>query len=340
MISVYKNARASSSHIDQLPELSEGGPLNVVVTGGAGFIGSHLVRRLLEIPGYKVIVLDDMSTGVRSEYSCSSLEWVVGSILDAPLVDDIVSGADSVVHLAARPSVARSISDPVSTHDVNVGGTIRVLDACRRSNVRQFILASSSSVYGDSDAKSKSETDRISPRSPYAASKAAAEHYALAFARSYGIPTLAFRFFNVFGPSQREDLPHAAVIPRFIAQLEARKPIQVFGDGLQSRDFTYVGTVCDVIVDAIERTVACDNPVNLAFGGETSLLELVGLLEGIMELQSEIIYEPARAGDVRSSRADSSALRGLFPSVNPLAVDAALAITVEWFRGQRLGSHV
>ncbi len=316
------------------------GPLptvKVVVTGGAGFIGANLCRQLLATaPGDQapeVVVVDDLSTGTEANLEGMDVRLVEGSILDAGLLDEVVDGSDAVVHLAARPSVPRSLEDPVASHEANATGTVRVLEAARRHPPCQVIVASSSSVYGANPDLPKREDMVAMPVSPYAASKLAGESYALAYGHSFGLPVLAFRFFNVFGPLQAADHAYAAVVPTFIAAALRGDPLPVHGDGEQTRDFTYVGTVTAVLADAVRRRVTSDRPVNLAFGSRVSLLELIAILEVQLGKELTRAHGQSRAGDVRDSQADATSLHRLFPAVEAVPLEQGIRSTLDWFMG-------
>jgi UDP-glucose 4-epimerase len=307
--------------------------MQVVVTGGAGFIGANLSHRLVgdeRIAG--VVVLDDLSTGARSNLDGAGVDFHEGSILDPDALDRAMQGADTVVHLAARPSVPRSIADPVRSHLVNATGTIEVLEAARRAEVRHVIVASSSSVYGANPILPKHEDLATLPLSPYAASKLTTESYALAYQHSFGLSVLAFRFFNVFGPLQPAGHAYAAVVPAFVDAALAGRPLPLHGDGKQSRDFTYVGTVTEILTDAVLNRVSDDRPMNLAFGTRTDLLDVVALLGGIIGSELAVEHLDSRPGDVRHSQADSSRLQERFPHVVPIPLEQGLRETVEWFR--------
>ncbi len=306
--------------------------MNVLVTGGAGFIGSHVCRALRRGGDTEcLVVLDDLSTGSRANLAdVHGVELVEGSVLDEDLVSQLVATTDAVVHLAAVPAVARSLKDPRASHDANVTGTVVVLEAARRHDT-YVVVASSSSVYGRGVTLPTPEDHPTRPVSPYAASKLAAESYALAFARSFGLPVLVFRFFNVFGPLQRADHAYAAVIPAFVSAALGDQPLTINGDGTQTRDFTYVGDVTAVIADALGRRVTAETPVNLAFGSRTSLLSLVSELESLLGRPLSRHHGPPRAGDVPDSQADSTLLRSLFPDIAPTALRVGLQATVEWF---------
>lgn len=304
--------------------------MQVVVTGGAGFIGANLCRHL-ELAGHRAVALDDLSTGDAANLEGTAAELVVGSILDPALLERVIGPADAVVHLAARPSVPRSLADPVASHLANATGTVNVLEAARRDGARHVVVAGSSSVYGANPTLPKHEGLATRPVSPYAASKLATEAYTLAYQHSFGLPTLAFRFFNVFGPLQAAGHAYAAVIPAFVDAALRGRPLPLDGDGTQSRDFTFVDTVCAVIVDAVSRGVTSDEPVNLAYGTRTDLLTVI---EMIRELVGDIAVEhrPPRAGDVPHSQADDTRVRALFPDIEPVPLDIGLKATVDWMR--------
>jgi UDP-glucose 4-epimerase len=311
----------------------------VVVTGGAGFIGANLCVRLAADDRIdEVVALDDLSTGAAANLAGVDAELIEGSILDEAALARACAGADAIVHLAARPSVPRSIADPVASHDANATGTVRVLEAARAARddgtIPLVVVASSSSVYGANPTLPKREDQAPRPVSPYAASKLATESYALAYQHSFGVPVLAFRFFNVFGPLQAADHAYAAVVPQFVAAALSGRALTVHGDGKQSRDFTFVDTVTGVIAAAVVRRVADDEPVNLAFGSRSTLLDVIGLLEVELGHPLEVEHVEPRAGDVRHSQADSSRLVSLFPDVEPVALADGLARTVAWFRAQ------
>ena len=311
--------------------------MKIVVTGGAGFIGANLCRHLLATaaPGQEpeVVAVDDLSTGKAANLEGVDGQLVEGSILDAGLLDEVLVGADAVVHLAARPSVPRSLEDPVASHEANATGTVRVLEAARRRPSCQVVVASSSSVYGANPDLPKREDMAAMPVSPYAASKLATESYALAYGHSFGLPVLAFRFFNVFGPLQAADHAYAAVVPTFIAAALRGDPLPVHGDGGQTRDFTFVGTVTAVLADAVRRQVTSDRPVNLAFGSRVSLLELIAILEGQLGKELTRAHSQPRPGDVRDSQADATSLHRLFPDIEPVPLPEGVRSTLDWFTG-------
>ena len=302
--------------------------MKVLVTGAAGFIGSNLVKRLSTVA--EVRGIDDLSTGYMRNIEGLNLDFVEGSILDEDVLKTAVQGCDAIVHLAARPSVPRSLAEPQKSHEANATGTLKVLNAARELNDPIVVVASSSSVYGANPNLPKSEKMLPMPMSPYAVSKLAAEQYSLAWQYSYGMKTLPFRFFNVFGPNQAPDHDYAAVVPTFIASALRSETLHINGDGNQSRDFTYVGTVCDVITEAITQRISYNGAVNLAFGTRTSLLEIIELLEKIMAQSLRVNYGEDRVGDVRHSQADDSVLKSLFPDVQPVLLEDGLRTTVKW----------
>jgi UDP-glucose 4-epimerase len=309
--------------------------MDVLVTGGAGFIGANLCRALRDSPRIgRVLALDDLSTGSRENLDGVDVELVVGSVLDPDLLAEVCSGVDSVVHLAARPSVPRSLEDPVATHHANATGTLLVLEAARLGPRPQVIVASSSSVYGANPKLPKSEDMVAMPMSPYAASKLATESYALAHGRSFQMDVLAFRFFNVFGPLQAADHAYAAVVPAFISAALKGEPLVVHGDGAQTRDFTYVGSVAAVLVDAVCRRVTSESPVNLAFGSRVSVLELIANLEGVLGRTLDRRHTDSRIGDVRDSQADRTRLKRLFGDAQPVPLEDGLRATVAWFEAE------
>ncbi|MFI7044505.1 NAD-dependent epimerase/dehydratase family protein [Streptosporangium sandarakinum] len=305
--------------------------MRILVTGGAGFIGANTCRAFTARPEVeRVTVLDDLSSGDLANLDGVGVEFVKGSILDRDLLADLAADATTVIHLAARPSVPRSLTDPVASHTVNATGTLNVLEACRET-APQVILASSSSVYGNRPEPYKHEDLPTRPLSPYGASKLAAEAYALAYAESYGLPVLPFRFFNVYGPMQAADHAYAAVIPAFVSAALRGRPVPIHGDGNQARDFTYVGSVTDVLVDAAVRRVTSRRPVNLAFGTRVSLLYLRRLLSEVLDRPIEADFLPPRTGDIRESQASPDLLRDLFPDVRPVPLEDGLRMTAAWF---------
>lgn len=309
--------------------------MKVLITGGAGFIGSNLSRILLESgSASEVRVLDDLSTGSLKNLAGLDVVFIEGSILDFDALIAAAKGVDSIVHLGAIPSVPRSVANPRASHDANATGTLNVLEAAREVGVGHVVVASSSSVYGSNPKLPKNEEDYTRPMSPYAVSKLATEGYALAFQSAYGMKTLAFRFFNVYGPGQAAGHSYAAVVPKFMDAALAGRPLEVHGDGTQSRDFTFVDTVCEVISKAIIGRVSSNSPVNLAFSTNTTLLELIDALEEQLETKIARNFVSPRVGDVKASQADSSRLEKLFPDVQPVALKDGLKATHSWFVSQ------
>lgn len=308
--------------------------LRVLVTGGAGFIGSNLARHLLASgTAASVRVVDDLSSGLAKNLDGVPVDFHRLSILDKSGIAELARDQQAIVHLAAVPSVPRSIVDPMRSHDTNVTGTLHVLEAARTTGAH-VVVASSSSVYGSNPALPKSEGLRCIPMSPYAASKLAAEAYALAYAHCYRVPVLAFRFFNVFGPSQAAGHAYAAVVPTFISAALRNLSLPIDGDGTQTRDFTYVGTVVETIAQALRERVTYHDPLNLAFGSRTSLLQLIGLIEEILGRPLPREHRAERAGDVRDSQADATLLRTLFPAIRSIPLKDALRETVQWFQSE------
>jgi UDP-glucose 4-epimerase len=310
--------------------------MRVLVTGGAGFIGANLCRRLSTTSGVEsVVALDDLSTGFAANLDGVDARLEVGSILDEATLDRCVAGADAIVHLGARPSVPRSVADPVASHHANATGTLMVLEAARRHGGVHTVVASSSSVYGANPHLPKHEDLATRPMSPYAASKLATEAYALAYQHSYGLSTIAFRFFNVFGPLQAAGHAYAAVVPAFVEAALDGRPLPVQGDGTQSRDFTFVDTVTAVLADAAMRPVSSPEPLNLAYGTRTDLNTLIELLTEVVGHPLEREARPPRAGDVPHSQADSTRLRERFPDITPVPLVDGLRATVDWMRSTR-----
>jgi UDP-glucose 4-epimerase len=311
--------------------------MRIVVTGGAGFIGTNLCRVLTRDRAHEVVVFDDFSASDRTRVQSLGVTVVEGTVLDPAALDDVLEGADAVVHLAAVASVQESLEQPVHVHEVNVTGTLNVLEAARRAGGgaggAHVVLASSSSVYGGDPALPTREDMLPRTESPYAVGKLAAESYALTWQRVYGLPVLAFRFFNVFGPLQAAST-YPAVVPAFLEAAMQGRPLVVHGTGEQSRDFTYVDSVCETIADALERRVCSDGPVDLGFGVRTSLLELIDLIRDALGHDLDVTFGPRRAGDVLHSQAEGARLAELFPDLRPVALEDGLAATMAWMRSR------
>ena len=307
----------------------------VLVTGGGGFIGSHLTEALLR-KGHEVRVLDDFSTGKREnlifENNYPSLDIVEGDIRDLALCQKVMEGTDYVFHQAALPSVQRSVEDPLGSNAVNVGGTLNILLAARDAKVKRVMYASSSSIYGDTPTLPKREDMSLMPLSPYALQKYAGEQYCRLFSQLYGLETVSLRYFNVFGPRQDPNSVYSAVIPRFIeALLHRRSPI-VYGDGEQSRDFTYIDNVVQANVLAMSAPRLQGEGVNIACGQRISLNQLLAILKKLIQSERPVVYEEARPGDVQHSLADISKAKDSLKYAPVVDIETGLRRTVEFFR--------
>lgn len=309
--------------------------MQALVTGGAGFIGSNLALELLAA-GHRVRVVDNMSTGRADNLSESDasadFEMVEGDVNDAALMSKLTSGADVVFHQAALGSVPRSVGDPLTTDTANTHGTLTVLRAAQESGAR-FVFASSSSVYGGDAEIPTPESAPMAPKSPYAVTKVAGEHYCQVFARVYGTETLVLRYFNVFGPRQRADSPYAAVIPLFIDALAGGHPVTIHGDGKQSRDFTFVSDVvaANLAAATAPSGICTGRAYNVAAGRNTSVLDLLTTLEAIMGVRAERVHREPRAGDVRRSGADVGAAARDLRFRASVEIHDALSLTVASF---------
>lgn len=304
-----------------------------LVTGGAGFIGSHIVEALVR-RGDKVRILDNLSTGYSQNLASfnEQVEFAEGSVTDAKLVAELVDGVDCVFHQAALASVPRSVEAPLDTNDACVTGTLTVLDQARRAGVRRLVYAGSSSCYGDQPFSSKRETDLPSTLSPYAAAKLAGEKYCEAFYHTYGLETVCIRYFNVFGPRQDPESPYSAVIPLFITWMLAGKSPTIYGDGHQSRDFTYIDNVVHGNLLAAEAENVAGRTFNVANGRQTSLLQLVAALENLLEVKTTPVHQPPRAGDVRESLADITLARQLLGYEPQVDFEEGLRRSIDYYR--------
>ncbi len=308
-----------------------------LVTGGAGFIGSHLVDGLVK-KGYAVRVLDNFSTGLHDNlhHHGSRIEIVEGSITDPSAVANAVRGVQKIVHLGALASVARSVEAPLVSHAACATGTVIVLDEARKAGVKRVVYAGSSSAYGGYSTPDGQTEDWLpNAFSPYAAAKLAGEYYMQAFAATYGIETVRLRFFNIFGPRQRADSPYSGVIALFIAAMQKGNPPTVHGDGLQSRDFTYVANCVQAIIKASEAPNVSGKVFNVGTGSSVTVLQLIESLNKLMSLQLEAKHADPRLGDVRYSQADISRTRkdvGYEPTVS---FEDGLAKTLAWYRGEK-----
>jgi UDP-glucose 4-epimerase len=304
----------------------------VLVTGGAGFIGSHVTRTLLE-RGAQVRVFDNLATGFQANLGpvAERIDFREQDLRDSEACMQACAGVDTVFHLGALGSVPRSIDDPLTSNAVNVAGTLNLLVAAQRQGVRRVVMSSSSSVYGDTPVLPKHIEMRPSPRSPYAVSKLAGEEYCRAFWHSYGLETVVLRYFNVFGPRQNPNSQYAAVIPRFIsALLEGRRPV-IYGDGTQSRDFTYVSNVVDANLRAATKEGVGGEVFNIACGGEIVLRDVLSHIERLLERSVEPEFLPARTGDVRHSRADIEPARQRLGYEPLVSFEDGIAETVRYF---------
>lgn len=309
----------------------------VLVTGGAGFIGSHLVRALLS-RGHTVRVLDNLSTGFRENLAAveSDIEFLHEDIRDVDACDRAMKGVDTLFHLAALASVSRSMRDPIATHEVNVNGTVRLLEAARKHGVRRCVFSSSSSVYGETPALPKAEDAEPLPKSPYAASKLSAEQYTLAYARAGLVEGVALRYFNVFGPRQDANGPYAAVIPLVMRAALTRGRMTVFGDGLQTRDFTYVDNVvhANLLAASAPAEQASGQVTNVGGGRRISLMDLINEVGRLSGHPIDIDYQPPRPGDIKHSLASLDRARQATGYEPLVSMQEGLSKTWEWASAQ------
>ena len=306
------------------------------VTGGAGFIGSALVRALLARGGCQVRVIDNLLTGFETNLAGirSQIEWDRSDIRDARAMFSAVRGADVVFHLAAIPSVPRSIQDPVPSHEVNIDGTFNVLRACVDARVRRVVYAASSSAYGDTPVLPKVETMTPQPKSPYAVQKLMGEQYASVFHSCFGLETVALRFFNVYGERQDPSSPYSGVLSLFMKSLIDRLPPTIFGDGEQTRDFTFVDDVAGLCLKAASVPGVAGNMYNAGNGNRYSLNHVWDLLQKIEGITLPARYGPPRAGDVRDSQADTTAVRRDLGHDPQYSLEDGLRRTLNWYRAQ------
>ncbi len=281
----------------------------VLVTGGAGFIGSHVVDRLAEM-GVEVLVVDNLFTGkvenLQKALEHGNVRFFEGDIRDGGIVERVVGEVEAVVHLAAIASVPFSVENPVLTNDVNVGGTLNLLDACVRKDVQRFVFVSSCAVYGEPSYLPVDEEHPVKPLSPYAASKVSAEVYCEVFGRVYGLGVVVLRLFNVYGSRQRGEDDYSGVISKFLKNMACGRPLVVFGDGEQTRDFVHVDDVVDAVLLALESEGAVGEVFNVGSGRSVSVNELVGVMGEVFGVEVEVVYEKERAGDIRASCSDIS----------------------------------
>ena len=312
--------------------------MKYVVTGGAGFIGSGLIRQLVAIPGAEVVAFDNLNSGKEKnlEGVAGAVRLVQGDIRDADAVARVMPGADLVFHLAAIPSVPRSIKEPLPSHDVNINGSFNVFHAAARAKVKRVVYAASSSAYGDTDVLPKVETMQARPKSPYAAQKLMGEYYASVFHSCFGLETVSLRFFNVFGPRQDPNSPYSGVLSIFMRCVLERRAPTLFGDGGQTRDFTFVEDVAGLCIKASQATgPVSGNVYNAGNGHRYSLNETWELVQKIEGVAIPAQYGPARAGDVRDSQADTEAARRDLGHAPQFSFEEGLRRTLDWYRENR-----
>jgi nucleoside-diphosphate-sugar epimerase len=306
--------------------------MRYLVTGGAGFIGSHIVDELVR-RGHSVVVLDNLSTGKESNLASvrKKIELSTGSVTDLAAVQAACRGADYVVHLAARTSVPRSVADPVDTNHANIDGTLNVLVAARDAKVRRFVFAASSSAYGDTPTLPKVETMQPAPISPYGVTKYVGELYAQVFGRVYGLENASVRYFNVFGPRQDPTSQYSGVLSQYMLAVIEGKPPVVYGDGEQSRDFTYVENIVDETLRACEAPGASGKVFNGGTGSRITLNEVLKQLEKITGKKIQARYEPPRTGDILHSQADISLARKVLGYEPAVLFEHGLKRTWDWY---------
>lgn len=302
--------------------------MKIGVTGGAGFIGSYLIRELIK-HDYDVIVIDNLSNSEFKNIENLPIDFVQADILNHESLANFFEACDFVIHLAALGSVPRSISKPMEVFNSNVTGTLNVLELARRFRT-PVLMTSSSSVYGSNTVMPKTEYDWLNPISPYAASKLSCEAMFSAWAHSYELNLTVLRLFNVFGPRQKKEGPYSAVIPKWCNCIINKKPIEIFGDGNQMRDFTFVGDVVSVILECIKNKINLQLPLNLAYGNQISLNDLAKMFKKINPT-TEIYYNEKRNGDIINSVSSGLKIRELFPSIYPTLFDEAIEKTLDWY---------
>ena len=305
----------------------------IVVTGGAGFIGSNLARYLANENNH-VVVIDNLSTGhlenIQDLIAAEKVEFIKGSITELNVLQDVFKGFDYVFHEAALPSVPRSIKEPLLTNQVNISGTLNVLVVAKEAGVKKVIYASSSSVYGDTPTLPKKESMTPNPLSPYAVSKLAGEYYCQVFTCVYGLPTVALRYFNVYGPYQDPASEYAAVIPKFVTRVLNHLNIVMYGDGQQTRDFTYVSDVVRANILAAESEIS--GVFNMAGGKRVTLNDLAQTIMMLCKNKVDIIYDDVRPGDIKHSLADISKAKKGFGYVPEYDINEGLKETIKWFQ--------
>jgi len=311
---------------------------NYLVTGGAGFIGSHLSEELVR-RGHRVRVADSLITGKRANLDhISGVEFLEGDLADMAFAQQAVEGMNYVLHQAAIPSVPRSVKDPITSNRANVDATLNVLVAARDAGVKRLVFAGSSSAYGNTPTLPKHEGMPDSPLSPYALQKVVGEQYLQMFTKLYGLETVTIRYFNVFGPRQDPSSPYSGVISVFATALLENRPATIYGDGGQTRDFTYVANVVDGVLRACEANGASGEVINVATGGRISLNELYHTMKKLVGATVDPVYVDTRAGDVRDSQADISKARRILGYEPVVSFEEGLRRTVEWYRTATAGA--
>jgi len=307
--------------------------MKYIVTGGAGFIGSYIVEAIAE--SHEVVVIDNFSSGKLENMSGfpGNVHLIQGSITNLPLLKEVFHGADGVFHLAAIPSVAKSVDDPCATHETNLTGTLNVLLAARDCGVRKVVFSSSSAVYGDEKTLPKREDMPPVPLSPYAISKLAGEYYCSVFSELFGVKTVSLRYFNVFGPRQDPHAEYAAVIPKFITRLMDNLPPLIFGDGMQTRDFVYIQDVVQANMLAMRSSAT--GTFNIGSGQKINLNTLASTIAQIMKVNLQPVYDKPRSGDIRDSVSSITAAKNAFGYQTHYSLDEGLKETILWFRDHR-----
>ncbi|MFO7766135.1 MAG: NAD-dependent epimerase/dehydratase family protein [Pelovirga sp.] len=311
--------------------------MKILVTGGAGFIGSHLVDLLLA-QHHQVVVLDNLSTGQLDNLPAANgaLQIKVGDICNAHTVDEAASGCDAIVHLAAVASVQASVEDPCGTHQVNLVGTLNLLETARKNNIKRFVYASSAAVYGNTEEIPVCEHTPLNPLTPYAADKLAGEYYIDFYRRQYGLAPTTFRFFNIFGPRQDPSSPYSGVISIFLQRALANQPITVFGDGEQTRDFVYVADLVRLLAQTVSTSAMTAEPMNVGNGAQTSLNQLLSAIQEMSTNRLDISHHAPRPGDIRHSCADNRRVKEQTGYHTEYTVSEGLKRTWEWM--ERVGT--
>ena len=306
--------------------------MKYLITGGAGFIGSHLAEKLS--PNHEVVILDDFSSGSEQNLRWAerkrNVSLVTGSVTDASLVCSCAAGCDGIFHQAAIASVPASVRDPVGTHEVNCTGTVQVLEAARKTGTKSVVMASSAAVYGDAPALPKTESMVPEPKSPYAIHKCTGEYYGQVYASLYGLKTVSLRYFNVYGPRQNPSSPYSGVISRFASDALQGTPLTIFGDGTQTRDFVYVADVVNANIRAMESDA--QGVFNVGTGRETDLLTLGEMIQSCTGNSPAVTFEPAREGDIHRSCADIAKAESAFGFVPEYSLQKGLEETLMWIK--------